>query len=347
MNIRFMGWSSATRMRARHCGSGVCTGVRAASSPSSRAVSKRAVNKKVLPCPGALSTRMSPPMSSDNRLQMASPRPVPLWRRDSEPSACTNRSKMCSRCLSRMPGPESVTENSSITDSGVASTARTARDTRPASVNFSALSSRFTSTWRSRMGSPTRPSGTSSGTRKAKPRPFSSARCTNMVCRVDRRLRRRNTWLSSSTMPASILEKSRMSLMSASSDSAEFCAASRYSRCSSSSGVSSARSSMPSTPFMGVRISWLMEAKNSLLALSAASAASLATRSSRSMRRVSVTSRTYSATMATCPAALRTGNTVMDRKVRRSGLYSSMTFWRPVSNTSAIWQASHDFSPRK
>ena len=33
---------------------------------------------------------------------------------------------------------------------------------------------------------------------------------------------------------------------------------------------------MPMTPFKGVRISWLMLAKNSLLALAAASAASLA-----------------------------------------------------------------------
>ena len=41
---------------------------------------------------------------------------------------------------------------------------------------------------------------------------------------------------------------------------------------------------MPMMPFMGVRISWLMLARNSLLARLAASAASLARRSASSAR---------------------------------------------------------------
>ena len=49
------------------------------------------------------------------------------------------------------------------------------------------------------------------------------------------------------------------------------------SRCCGSSSVSSSSSVMPMTPFIGVRISWLMLARNSLLARFAASAASLAT----------------------------------------------------------------------
>ena len=73
---------------------------------------------------------------------------------------------------------------------------------------------------------------------------------------------------------ASILEKSRMSSMTCSSERADTCASSRYSRCSSSSRVCSTRSVMPSTPFIGVRISWLMLATNSVLARLAASAAS-------------------------------------------------------------------------
>jgi len=63
-----------------------------------------------------------------------------------------------------------------------------------------------------------------------------------------------------------ILEKSRMSLSRDSKESAELFTVSRYSRCSSVSAVSSASSVMPMTPFMGVRISWLMFARNSLLA---------------------------------------------------------------------------------
>lgn len=49
-----------------------------------------------------------------------------------------------------------------------------------------------------------------------------------------------------------------------------------YSHCSSFRGVASRSSSMPSMPFMGVRISWLMVARKSLLARLARSASSLA-----------------------------------------------------------------------
>ena len=71
--------------------------------------------------------------------------------------------------------------------------------------------------------------------------------------------------------------------MIVSSDSAEDLTMPRYSRCSAVSSVSSASSVMPRMPFIGVRISWLMLARNSLLARLAASAAAVrsATRCSR------------------------------------------------------------------
>ena len=56
-------------------------------------------------------------------------------------------------------------------------------------------------------------------------------------------------------------------------------------RCSSSSGVSSSRSVMPSTPFIGVRISWLTLATNSDFRRAASSASSRARTSSSSARR--------------------------------------------------------------
>ena len=40
-----------------------------------------------------------------------------------------------------------------------------------------------------------------------------------------------------------------------------------YSRCSGESGVSSSSPVMPMTPFIGVRISWLMLARNTALGL--------------------------------------------------------------------------------
>ncbi len=64
----------------------------------------------------------------------------------------------------------------------------------------------------------------------------------------------------------------------------------RLARWSLSSGVIASSSSMPSTPFIGVRISWLTVARKVLLARLAASAASFAARRSPSRRFSSVMS---------------------------------------------------------
>ena len=74
----------------------------------------------------------------------------------------------------------------------------------------------------------------------------------------------------SSSLPASIFEKSRMSLMISSSDSPERYTACAKRRWRSSSAVPSSSSVMPRMPFIGVRISWLMLARNWLLAWLAA-----------------------------------------------------------------------------
>ena len=80
---------------------------------------------------------------------------------------------------------------------------------------------------------------------------------------------------SSSKRPASILAKSRMSLMIPRSASAADLTVVRYCRWSPVRKVSRARSVMPRMAFMGVRISWLTRARNSSFARLAASAASL------------------------------------------------------------------------
>ncbi len=64
-------------------------------------------------------------------------------------------------------------------------------------------------------------------------------------------------------MPASIFEKSRMSLITPSSASPEVAAVLASSRCSLSRSVCSRSSVIPITPLSGVRISWLMLARNS------------------------------------------------------------------------------------
>ncbi len=148
--------------------------------------------------------------------------------------------------------------------------------TSPASVNLMALPTRLMSTWRSRSASPTRASGTSGATRHASSSDRWWARRAS-ICRVSPSMSRSANGLAfRSSLPASIFEKSRMSFMIRSSASAEFLTMPRNCRCSGSSGVARTSSVMPMMPFIGVRTSWLMLARNSLLARLAASAASLA-----------------------------------------------------------------------
>ncbi len=71
-----------------------------------------------------------------------------------------------------------------------------------------------------------------------------------------------------------------MSLMIDSRDSPEVLMVLAKRRCRSDISVSSNSSAMPSTPFIGVRISWLMLARNWLFARLAASATSFALRAS-------------------------------------------------------------------
>ena len=72
--------------------------------------SKGTTNVKALPSPGALLTSRVPPMRLTILAAIDSPRPVPPKRREVEPSACVNASKM-SACLSAgMPIPVSRTE---------------------------------------------------------------------------------------------------------------------------------------------------------------------------------------------------------------------------------------------
>jgi len=72
---------------------------------------------------------------------------------------------------------------------------------------------------------------------------------------------------------------------------AERCTVSAYLRCALVSPVSSNSSVIPRTPFIGVRISWLILARNELFAWFADSAASRARRSASSLRLCCVTSR--------------------------------------------------------
>ena len=92
---------------------------------------------------------------------------------------------------------------------------------------------------------------------------------------------RLKSMVSSSSLPASTFEKSRMSLMIVSSASPAPRTPSAYCRWRSSSSVFSSRPVSPMTPFIGVRISWLIVARNADLAREASSASSRVSASSR------------------------------------------------------------------
>ena len=95
---------------------------------------------------------------------------------------------------------------------------------------------------------------------------------------------------------------------------------------------------MPMTPFMGVRISWLMLARNSLLARLAASAASLAWCNSVSVRLRPVMSRDTPNVPTMSPFRSRSGILVVETQVAwpsgQTSFSSRPTTGRPVRMTS-------------
>ena len=160
--------------------------------------------------------------------------------------------------------------------SGKGSARLTDNSTSPFSVNFTALFNRLSSTCFSRVGSPNTPCGVSGAMRHASSTPFSSAFGTTSSTADSTVSARSIPSSSSSSAPASTFEKSRMSLMMVSSVSAASPMVVAKSRCSASSFVDASRLLIPMIPFSGVRISWLIVARNELFASFAASASSLA-----------------------------------------------------------------------
>ena len=153
--------------------------------------------------------------------------------------------------------------------------------TSPRSVNLIAFCTRLRRIWRMRRSSPTHTGGRSSWARTVRRSPFSAAGTFMVETTVSSRRRSANGRLLNCSWPASILEKSRISLRMPSRLSAELRTACRSLRWSGSRSRSSASRFIPMMAFMGVRISWLMLARKVLFAWLAASAASLAASRSR------------------------------------------------------------------
>ncbi len=238
--------------------------------------------------------------------------------------------------------PVSETSKRTTAESSPSSSSLTTRATSPSSVNFTALPRRLTRTCLMRPGSPLRAVGTSGFTRLAISKPFAWALSARSPTDSSTAALRSKSITSKSILPASIFEKSRMSLMMVSRLSAEDRTVSAYSLCSSSRSVSSSSPVMPMTPFMGVRISWDMFARNSDFARLASSAASFACFSPCSASLRSVTSRAIAETPTMALAESLTGDTVRERGTRlpsletRSVSYSLTVSPRPTLRRTSI-----------
>ncbi len=164
----------------------------------------------------------------------------------------------------------------SVTFCSSSSSRDTRMDTSPFLVNLTALPAILITACRKRLGSPRRRYGTSGSTRAVNSNPFSWALMAVRSAMSSMVTRRLKSSFSIFSLRASILDKSKISLRSDSRAVLLVRTISANCLCSAPSWVSSRRSVMPIIPFMGVRISWLILARNSLCAAVAASATSLA-----------------------------------------------------------------------
>ena len=165
-----------------------------------------------------------------------------------------------------MPGPVSRTLNPSKASPAGPLSRVTWTCTSPRPVNLMALPIKFNSTCRTRAPSVSIKSGTSVATCNSSLRAFRRADSPRRSTVSPRHSRTSTAWCSSSNLPDSIFEKSKMSLIIASSASLLPRTVRNQSRCSVVKGVSNNKLVKPITAFIGVRISWLMTARNSLLA---------------------------------------------------------------------------------
>ncbi|MNM98928.1 hypothetical protein D3C81_1114740 [compost metagenome] len=172
-----------------------------------------------------------------------------------------------------MPTPVSVTCQASTLDSPSRCTSRTRSTTRPCSVNLMALLSRLPSTWRIRSASPSTRVGNRGSVQTSTCRPLRVAAAAKLRSTLSVSSRGENDAGSRLSWPDSILDTSSTSLISCNSTDEELSMVRRYCDWRASKGVRPSSSSVPSTPYSGVRISWLMVARNALLAWLAASAA--------------------------------------------------------------------------
>ena len=153
---------------------------------------------------------------------MTSPNPVPPYLRVVDVSAWVKGWKSLSICSLFIPIPVSRTENCNVTWLSDCSISSVESTISPCSVNLIALSHRFTKTWPSLSASPSRKEGTRESRFKSTSRfSFSWVLTIMMLSTLSRASVKSKFTCSMSRFPDSILEKSRMSLMTPRRDLAE------------------------------------------------------------------------------------------------------------------------------
>ncbi len=167
-----------------------------------------------------------------------------------------------------------------------------------------------------RITSPWISASSSGSTSNCSASPLASARSCISATTPSAALRMLNGADVSCRCPASMRETSRMSLISASSSRPELPISSAWRRCCESSDECSISSLRPSTAFSGVRISWLIVARNCDFAWLAASAFIFACASRRS---AAVTSWN---TLTTPPSSVRRSVMRTTRPLPRSRSHS-------------------------
>ena len=206
---------------------------------------------------------MSPPSRRARSREIESPSPVPPYLRWVLPSAWRKASKIRSCWLSAMPMPVSCTAKATPPASR-----ETRNETSPLSVNLSALESRFFRIWPRRCPSVFRCEGTSSPMPNESASPFCFACGSSVLTSPSTAAASGMFSRCTSTLPASIFERSRMSLMSVSRSLPAPEIVCAYLTCSSlrlPCGLSASSLARMSVELSGVRSSWLMLARNSVL----------------------------------------------------------------------------------
>ena len=172
----------------------------------------RTVN--VVPTPASLVTVIVPPIISQNILLITRPRPVPPYFLAVDASACANALKRRPSCSGVMPIPVSRTV-SSIQSTCPSVRRAPASVTVPRSVNLLALESRLKSTCRTRVTSAWMiPISGSSANARTLPFFSISGATVDATASIASDRSKSSRW--SSILPASILERSSTSLISAS-----------------------------------------------------------------------------------------------------------------------------------